>query len=237
MYFLFHLKEKWCTRATNGKGPVILIDYLRLEVEMASEESEIKTFQDFLEKINRLPSNPKYSYDNTNITNSTNSTNSTSSINASSSTTLPHSNTSVPLKGNPISVPPPKPTSLLLTLKPLRGSPQSLRVAFTETVQELRKQVAQLFGIEEVERCRLIRGGKALSDDEQTIESVFGLVSESQTLHVLEKPPQKSLSEDWKLSADHKIWGKIENILKEEGNVSSALERANILEKFRKSLL
>lgn len=169
--------------------------------------SEIKTFKDFLDKINLLPANPKYS-----------------------------NNSSTPLQGTSINPPPSKPTNLTLTLKPLRGDPQALKVSFSESVASLRVKVADLFGITEVDRCRLIRSGKALSDDSQTVESVFGLVSEVQILHVLEKPPVVAVSNDWKSSADHPIWNKIDSLLQAEAGISDSKERSIVIEKFRKSL-
>lgn len=173
-----------------------------------SDSSEIKTFKDFLDKINLLPTNPKFS-----------------------------SSTSTPIKGSTISLPPSRPTGLVLTLKPLRGDPQGLKVAFTDSVGFLRVKVAGLFQISEVERCRLIRGGKALSDDTQTLESVFGLVSQVQVLHVLEKPPTTTKDEgDWKSSSVHPIWNKIDLLLSSEAGVSNSSERSAIIEKFRKSL-
>lgn len=182
--------------------------------------SEIKTFKDFLDKINNLPANPKYSAFN------------------SSGGSVPHQNSSVPIKGsiNPL---PTKPVNLALTLKPLRGDPKTIRVPFSQTVGNLRAKAAEIFNISEVERCRLIRGGKALFDDNQSVESVFGSTAESQILHVLEKPPTVSADSEisWKSSADHAIWLKIDGLLQSEGGVSAAAERSSIIEKFRKSLI
>lgn len=188
---------------------------------MSDNSSEIKTFKDFLDKINILPTNPKYSAFN------------------SSGGSVPHQNSSVPVKGN-INPPPAKPSNLTLTLKPLRGDPQTIRVPFSQTVGELRVKVAEIFNISEVERCRLIRGGKALSDDKQSVENVFGVVAETQILHVLEKPPTvaaASSEASWKSSANHAIWSKIDGLLQSEAGVSAANERASIIEKFRKSLM
>ena len=180
---------------------------------------EIKCFQDFLDKINSIPANPAYSS---------------------------KSSGSAALKNSSISGPPAKPTNLTLTLKPIRGDPQPLRVRFTETVGDLRQKVAVLFGIGEIERCRLIRGGKALSDDSQNLESVFGLVSEVQILHVLEKPPiatnqssnnnNNNNTNDWKSNSNHQIWSKIDQILQSDALINSSQERSEIIEKFRKSL-
>lgn len=190
--------------------------------------TEIKTFKDFLDKINLLPTDPKYSSFN------------------SSGGSVPNQNTSTPIKGANINPPPTKPTNLTLTLKPIRGNPQNLRLPFIQSVGELRVKVAQLFQISEVDRCRLIRGGKALSDDKQSLESVFGFDSETQTLHVLEKPPTTTAAATvppttsmdkptWK-AADHKIWSQIENLLQSEAGIADEKERASIIEKFRKSL-
>lgn len=183
--------------------------------------TEIKTFKDFLDKINLLPTDPKYSSFN------------------SSGGSVPNQNTSTPIKGANINPPPTKPTNLTLTLKPIRGNPQNLRVPFNQSVGELRVKVAQVFQISEVDRCRLIRGGKALSDDKQSLESVFGVVSETQTLHVLEKPPTAAPDGPkeftWK-TADHKIWSQIENLLQNEAEIVDEKDRAAIIEKFRKSL-
>ncbi len=172
----------------------------------STDSSEIKTFKDFLDKINLLPTNPK------------------------------HSSTSTPIKGSSINPPPSRPTGLVLTLKPLRGDAQGLKVAFTDSVGSLRVKVAGLFQISEVERCRLIRGGKALSDDTQTLESVFGLVSQVQILHVLEKPPTTKDEGDWKSLSVHPIWNKIDLLLSSEAGVSNSSERSAIIEKFRKAL-
>lgn len=181
---------------------------------------EIKSFQDFLDKINSLPTNAAYAK---------------------------KSSGSTSVKNSSISGPPVKPVNLTLTLKPIRGDPQLLRVRFTETVGALREKVAAIFSIDEVERCRLIRGGKALSDDSQNLESVFGLVSEVQILHVLEKPPLTNTNintnttstssinvGDWKSNENHQIWSKIDQILQSE--ISSPQERVEIIKKFRKSL-
>lgn len=185
-----------------------------------SENSEIKTFKDFLDKINILPTNPKYSAFN------------------SAGGSVPHQNASTPVKGN-INPPPAKPSNLTLTLKPLRGEPQTLRVSFSLSVADLRAKVSEIFGISEVERCRLICGGKALSDDKQTVENVFGTAAETQILHVLEKPPTAAATPEtsWKSSADHAIWTKIDGLLQSEAGVSAPTERAAIIEKFRKSLM
>ena len=185
-----------------------------------SEKSEIKTFQDFLDKINNLPANPKYSAFN------------------SAGGSFPHQNSSTPVKGN-INPLPAKPTNLTLTLKPLRGDPQTIRVPFSQKIGELRAKAAEIFNISEVERCRLIRGGKALFDDNQSLENIFGAVSEAQILHILEKPPSSSVTSEnsWKSSADHSIWSKIDGLLQSEAGVSAAAERSAIIEKFRKSLM
>lgn len=186
-----------------------------------SENSEIKTFKDFLDKINNLPANPKYSAFN------------------SSGGSVPHQHSSVPIKGN-INPLPTKPSNLTLTLKPLRGEPQTVRIPFSQNIGELRAKAADIFKISEVERCRLIRGGKALFDDKQSVESVFGTASETQVLHVLEKPPTATAATSeisWKLSVDHSIWSKIDGLLQSEAGVSAAAERSAIIEKFRKSLL
>lgn len=187
-----------------------------------SENSEIKTFKDFLDKINNLPANPKYSAFN------------------SSGGSVPHQNSSVPIKGN-INPLPTKPSNLTLTLKPLRGEPQTIRVPFSQSIGELRAKAAEIFKISEVERCRLIRGGKALFDDKQSVENVFGTGAETQILHVLEKPPTASATAAsetlWKSSADHAIWSKIDGLLQSEAGVSAAAERSAIIEKFRKSLM
>ena len=191
--------------------------------------NEIKTFKDFLDKINLLPSNPKFT-------------------GASAGTA---SSASAPIKGASINPPPAKPTNLTLTLKPIRGDPQSLRLPFTQSVGDLRAKVAQLFQISEVDRCRLIRGGKALSDDKQSVEAVFGVVSDPQILHVLEKPPTVSGSTPVAASpstpaststsvplksADHKIWSQIGELLQSEAEIVDEKERSIIIEKFRKSL-
>lgn len=187
-----------------------------------SENSEIKTFKDFLDKINNLPANPKYSALN------------------SSGGSVPHQNSSIPITGN-INPLPTKPSNLTLTLKPLRGEPQTIRIPFSQNIGELRAKAADIFKISEVERCRLIRGGKALFDDKQSVESVFGTASaETQILHVLEKPPTTATTTtatSWKSSADHSIWSKIDGLLQSEAGVSAAAERSAIIEKFRKSLL
>ena len=186
---------------------------------MASSPSEIKTFKDFLDKINILPTNPKYSSF------------------TSSGASVANQNTSAPIKGSSINPPPAKPTSLTLTLKPLRGEAQGIRVNFSETVGQLRAKVAQQFKIEEIDRCRLIRGGKALSDDSQSLEIVFGLVSEVQILHVLEKPPTANATGTTPLSSnEHLIWPKIDALLQSEAGISNSTERSLIIEKFRKSL-
>lgn len=187
---------------------------------MSSDNSEIKTFKDFLDKINNLPANPKYFAFN------------------SSGGTVPHQNSSAPIKGN-INPLPTKPTNLTLTLKPLRGDPQTIRVPFSQSVGDLRVKVSEIFKISEVERCRLIRGGKALSDDKQSVENVFGTASETHTLHVLEKPPTAVANSEtsWRSSADHAIWSKIDGLLQSEAGVSASIERSAIIEKFRKSLM
>lgn len=185
----------------------------------ADSKSEIKTFKDFLDKINLLPTNPKYSAFN------------------SAGASVPHQDSSTPVKAN-IVPPPAKPTHLNLTLKPLRGDPQTIRVPFTQSVGDLRAKVSDLFKISEVDRCRLIRGGKALSDDKQSVENVFGSVAEGQTLHVLEKPPTVAAAAgaDWK-AADHGIWSKIDGLLQSEAGISTPAERSSIIEKFRKSVM
>ena len=185
---------------------------------MSSDNSEIKTFKDFLDKINNLPANPKYSAFN------------------SSGGSVPHQNSSTPIKGN-INPLPTKPTNLTLTLKPLRGDPQTIRVPFSQSVGDLRVKVSEIFNISEVERCRLIRGGKALSDDKQIVENVFGTASETQILHVLEKPSAVAATSSWKSCADHAIWSKIDELLQSEAGVSASIERSTIIEKFRKSLM
>lgn len=176
--------------------------------------SEIKTFNDFLDKIKLLPKNSKYSNE----------------IDRKNST---------PVKGT-INPPPSKPTHLLLTLKPLRGEVKTLRVPFSQTVEELRESVSELFKISDSERCRLIRGGKALSDDKQILENVFGTASDSQILHVLEKPPTAPVAsnknDSWK-SFDHPIWAKIDGLLQSDAGIDSGNDRSVIIEKFRKSLL
>jgi hypothetical protein len=184
----------------------------------SSDNSEIKTFKDFLDKINLLPTNPKYSaFD-------------------SSGASVPHQSSSTSVKAN-IVPPPIKPSHLNLTLKPLRGDPQTIRVPFTQSVGDLRAKTADLFKISEIDRCRLIRGGKALSDDKQSVENAFGCVAESQTLHVLEKPATVPVvvSADWK-AAEHGIWSKIDGLLQSEAGISATSERSAIIEKFRKSL-
>lgn len=184
--------------------------------------NEIKTFKDFLDKINLLPNNPKFAGSSAGST----------------------SSASAPIKGASINPPPAKPTNLTLTLKPIRGDPQTLRLPFTQSVGDLRAKVAQLFQISEIDRCRLIRGGKALSDDKQSVEAVFGVVSDPQILHVLEKPvtvsggsvsPSTPASVPLK-SADHKIWGQIGKLLQSEAEIVDEKERSIIIEKFRKSL-
>ena len=185
--------------------------------------NEIKTFKDFLDKINLLPNNPKFAGSSAGST----------------------SSASAPIKGASINPPPAKPTNLTLTLKPIRGDPQTLRLPFTQSVGDLRAKVAQLFQISEIDRCRLIRGGKALSDDKQSVEAVFGVVSDPQILHVLEKPPTVSGSTPVTApastsvplkSADHKIWGQIGKLLQSEAEIVDEKERSIIIEKFRKSL-
>ena len=184
--------------------------------------SEIKTFKDFLDKINLLPNNPKYSSFN------------------SAGGSVPNQNTSTPIKGANINSPPSKPTNLTLTLKPIRGDSQQLRLPFSQSVGELRAKVAKLFQISEVDRCRLIRGGKALSDDTQNLESVFGVISDNQILHVLEKPATAPASPsepvDALKAANHKIWHQIEKLLQSEAGVTDEKDRSSIIEKFRKSL-
>lgn len=193
------------------------------------ENSEIKTFKDFLDKINQLPTNPKYSAFN------------------SSGASVPHQNSSTSVKAN-IAPPPAKPTHLNLTLKPLRGESQTIRVPLSQAIGDLRVKVSELFKITEVDRCRLIRGGKALSDDKQSVENVFGCVGDGQTLHVLEKPAVAavasttatgatvpSTSVDLKC-ANHAIWSKIDTLLQNEAGISVPSDRSSIIEKFRKSL-
>lgn len=185
----------------------------------SNSSSEIKTFKDFLDKINLLPTNPKYSAFN------------------SSGASVPHQNASTPVKAN-IVPPPAKPSHLNLTLKPLRGDPQTIRVPFDQSVGDLRAKVSEIFKIADVDRCRLIRGGKALSDDKQSVESVFGCVAENQILHVLEKPVTvaPAVAADWK-AAEHQIWSKIDGLLQSEAGIAASSERSAIIEKFRKSLM
>ena len=125
-------------------------------------------------------------------------------------------------------------------MKPIRGDPQTLRIPFNQNVGELRIKVAELFQIFEVDRCRLIRAGKALSDDKQSVESVFGVVYDTQILHVLEKPPTAPAAATVAASvslkaADHKIWNQIDKLLQSEGIVDDK-ERSILIENFRKSL-
>lgn len=178
--------------------------------------SEISIFQNFLDKITCLPINPKF-------------------INQKPST--------APLSST-INPPPAKPSQFAITLKPIRGESELVKVKTSMKVGELRVKAAGLFKIADCERCRLIRTGKALFDDTQSLEEVFGVVNgESFALHVLEKPAETtSTSSDSAAlvinnlkKSDSPLWNKIDEILKTEGILEPSA-RSAIIEKFRKSL-
>lgn len=175
---------------------------------------ELATFQSFLDRITCLPLNPLYQRQQSSRTTKTTPT---------------------------IEPPPVAPSHFVVTLKPMKGAAETAKMNVTATVGSLRMQTARLFSISDVDRCRLIRAGRALLDDDQTLESVFGLGGgEAVTLHVLEKPMEKTVvaNDKWGslLDANSPFWTKLDALLANEGTVSDVVMRKTILERFRSSL-
>jgi hypothetical protein len=139
--------------------------------------------------------------------------------------------------GAPMSVtaPPTVPTHFTITLKPMRGEAQTVKVPVTEKVGALRVRAAELFAIGEVERVRLIRSGKALMADEAMLSEVVGLGSGSAvTLHVLEKPVVAASVP--LVDVSHPIWGKIDALLMESGGVGDVSVRRDYISRFQAAL-
>jgi hypothetical protein len=160
--------------------------------------NEIQIFKSFLEKIAVLPMNPGASKPRP----------------ASASTT--------------ISAPPAPPSSFTVCLKPMRGDSKTLKMALEASVTQLRTKAAEAFGIDDPERCRLIKNGRALQDESAVLSNVFGLGTGEVTLHVLEKPKAKTAA------LSETAWRSIEEVLEHEG--VEAGERKLILSKFQSSL-
>ena len=168
--------------------------------------NQIDTFKGFLEKIAVLPLNPA----------------AIKARPASASTSI---------------APPPQPVkNFVITLKPMKGEAKTLKMGIDVKVGELRAKAAEAFSISEVDRCRMIRSGRALQDDSLKLGDVFGVMSAEVTLHLLEKPPAENpLVSGWKSAGDAPIWSKIERVLEEEG-LTDATARKTLLSKFRSCL-
>lgn len=182
-------------------------------------------YQSFLDRIISLPINPQYSFS------------ASSAINGAS------------VK---VQAPPAAPTHFTLTLKPMKGGAQVLKFSVAETVGKVRQQAAQALGVDEVDRVRLIRSGKALLNDAASLQEVFGLATGMQhTLHVLEKPAGASSDAGSTASASstpsqaaaarlcdakHPIWVKVDALMYECGEVSDATLRKGLLARMQASL-